>query len=47
MPPSNLGRHKLYFAFSVGFEEVQKYRRASGQIFYRSLLENLTCQVYI
>lgn len=23
-PRSNLGRHKLYFRFSIGFEEAQK-----------------------
>lgn len=44
---SNLGRHKLYFEFSIGFEEAKKYRQANGQILRHSQWEDLTCQVYI
>ncbi len=33
---SKLGRRKLYFAFSIGFEEAKRYRNANGQIFRRS-----------
>ena len=44
---SKLGRHKLYFEFSIGFEEAKKYRQANGQILRRNQWQDLTCQVYI
>ena len=39
--------HKLYFEFSIGFEEAKKYRQANGQILRRNQWQDLTCQVYI
>ena len=46
-PRSKLGRHKLYFEFSIGFEEAKRYRNANGQILRHSRWQDLTCQVYI
>ena len=44
---SKLGRHKLYFEFSIGFEEAKRYREANGQYLRPSQWQDLTCQVYI
>ena len=46
-PLSKLGRHKLYFEFSIGYEEAKKFRQANGQILRRNQWQDLTCQVYI
>jgi hypothetical protein len=40
---SKLGRHKLYFEFSIGFEEAKKYHQANGQILRRNQWQDLTC----
>jgi hypothetical protein len=44
---SKLGRHKLYFEFSIAFGEAKKYRQANGQIRCCNQWQDLTCQVYI